>query len=285
MYLKQLAEPFREDEIEWRISQCGVSGKQIWGMCVAYISARAIMDRLDLVCGPENWRVWYEFINGQVGSVGGVVSNLSIKTGEEWVTKQDGAEQTDIESFKGGISSALKRAGSVWGMGRYLYSLEVGFAAIVEKGTPGALYGKTKDNQTFYWLPPKLPSWALPKTAPPEIAGSQAGAAASSQQNPPKDFQNMNPQPKVKPKVQPRANDQFPYEQSNKEQEEIERSIEFSILKSVVEQKNLSPAEMTKIIQATFKKNSTKEISLAEMKQLVDIVNKLTAKPIFGEEP
>lgn len=155
--LSKLKAPFKNDEVEFRLAQCGESGGKVWAMCLAYISARAIQDRLDDVCGPENWKVTYEFI-----STNGVICNLSIKIRDQWITKQDGAEFTDIESFKGGISSALKRAGSAWGMGRYLYSLESAFAIIVEKNTNGAQYGKTKNGQSFYWVPPKLPDWALP---------------------------------------------------------------------------------------------------------------------------
>lgn len=166
-HLEKLKEPFSENEVEFRLAQCGENNGKIWAQCLAYISARAIQDRLDQVCGPENWTVAYEF----VGSTG-VICNLSIKCGDEWVRKQDGADFTDIESFKGGISSALKRAGSAWGMGRYLYALESGFARIVEKGSQNAQYGKTKSGTSFYWAPPQLPTWALPKKETGESQGT-----------------------------------------------------------------------------------------------------------------
>lgn len=164
--LKKLAEPFPEDMIEWRIQSCGIKGGKAWAMCLAYIQSRAIMDRLDAVCGPEGWKVEYTILPD------GVIATLSIKCGSEWVSKQDGAEQTDIESFKGGLSSALKRAGSVWGIGRYLYDLEAGFAQTSEGNAPGMRFAKTKDNQVFYWAPPKLPAWALPKKEAPIEAQS-----------------------------------------------------------------------------------------------------------------
>ena len=37
--------------------------------------------------------------------------------------KTDGAENTDYEPVKGGLSDAMKRAASQWGIGRYLYKL------------------------------------------------------------------------------------------------------------------------------------------------------------------
>jgi len=162
--LKKLALPFHENEIEWRIGQCGKKGNgQIWATCMAYVQARAIMNRLDDVCGAQNWRVSYSFIPSSQGTTAGVISQLSIYVDGIWVTKEDGAEQTNIESFKGGISSALKRAGSVWGIGRYLYGLEQGFAQIDDGGSQ---WGKTKDGTEFYWNPPRLPAWALPEGDP-----------------------------------------------------------------------------------------------------------------------
>ncbi len=170
MNLEDLKKPFKEDEIEWRLGQAWNKNGQIGGTCFAYVSARAIMDRLDEVCGPENWEVEYQFPFPT-----SVICKLSIRkpkqTGEEfeavWVTKEDGAEQTDIESFKGGLSSALKRAGSAWGIGRYLYGLDVGFITVVQSG---GYFGQLKDKTSFRWQPPKLPAWALPKpqTVTPE---------------------------------------------------------------------------------------------------------------------
>lgn len=164
--LKKLALPFAENEIEWRIGQAGKKGNgQVWAKCLAYVQARAIMNRLDDVCGPENWKTSYRTVPASQGMEAGVICELSIKINGEWVTKEDGAEQTDIESFKGGMSSALKRAGSVWGIGRYLYDLEEGWATITEQGRAGARYAKLKDGGDYYWAPPALPAWALPEGA------------------------------------------------------------------------------------------------------------------------
>ena len=40
-----------------------------------------------------------------------------------WVMKYDGAENTDIEPVKGGLSDSFKRAAVLWGIGRYLYDM------------------------------------------------------------------------------------------------------------------------------------------------------------------
>lgn len=155
MEFKKLSEPFAPYDIEWRIQSSGTdrSGRP-WGMCLAYVTNRAIMDRLDSVCGPGNWK--NEF---KPGPEGGVMCGISIRIGpDEWVTKWDGAENTDIEAVKGGLSSAMKRAAVHWGIGRYLYNLTTGWARFCEDGQ----YSAKIDGVLRKWSPPDLPPWALP---------------------------------------------------------------------------------------------------------------------------
>ena len=156
MDLSKLKDYFEPSDIEWRLQQCGKTKEgKIWGMALAYVTNRAIMNRLDEVCGPENWK--NEF---KAAPDGGILCGISIKVGDEWVTKWDGAENTDIEAVKGGLSGAMKRAAVQWGIGRYLYNLEESWINANEKGSHR---GKTKDGTTFNWDDPALPSWALPK--------------------------------------------------------------------------------------------------------------------------
>ena len=159
MDLSKLKEPFSAEDIEWRLQSCDkTKSGSVYAICLAYVTNRAICNRLDEVVGPENWK--NEFITGPNG---GVLCGLSIKIGDDWVTKYDGAENTNIEAVKGGLSGAMKRAASTgWGIGRYLYYLEEGFAKILPENSKEGLYGKTKDGTKFKWLPPALPSWALP---------------------------------------------------------------------------------------------------------------------------
>lgn len=152
--LSKLRDPFPADDVEWRVGRAGKTDSGVWAMCLAYINNRAIMERLDEVCGPENWRNEY-----REAPAGGVLCGLSIRCGEEWVTKWDGADNTDMEAVKGGLSGAMKRAGAQWGIGRYLYNLPEGWAKI---SANGAHFGKIKDGPSFKWDPPDLPPWALP---------------------------------------------------------------------------------------------------------------------------
>lgn len=112
------------------------------------------MDRLDKVVGPGNWQDEYK-----PGPSGGVICGISIYVYESdgacgWITKWDGAENTDFEAVKGGLSDAFKRAGVKWGIGRYLYGLEGVWVKCEQRGKSVVL------KET-----PKLPAWALPKKA------------------------------------------------------------------------------------------------------------------------
>jgi transcriptional regulator with PAS, ATPase and Fis domain len=56
MDLKKLKEPFPAEDIEWRIQSSGKGNSGIWALVLAYVTARAITDRLDAVCGMEGWQ-------------------------------------------------------------------------------------------------------------------------------------------------------------------------------------------------------------------------------------
>lgn len=161
MNLELLDAPFPAEDIEWRIQQAGKSGEKIWAKVLAYVTNRAIMKRLDEVCGKAGWRNEYRDIPNN----GGVECGISIKIEGEWVTKWDAAENTQVEAVKGGRSGAMKRAAVQWGIGRYLYNLEEGFATVSTQRVNGYHYARSKEAGTFYWQPPALPSWALPLTA------------------------------------------------------------------------------------------------------------------------
>jgi hypothetical protein len=162
----QLSAHFAPTDIEWRIGQAGKKDDgTIWAKAFAYITNRAIQERLDDVVGPANWR--NEYRPWEIGTPG-VLCGLSLKIDGEWVTKWDGAEQSDMEALKGGLSGAMKRAAVQWGIGRYLYDLPEGWAKVSERGANYAGQVKVKGSEariSFKWDPPDLPKWALPETA------------------------------------------------------------------------------------------------------------------------
>ena len=155
---EQLKRPFTADEIEWRVQQSGDKNGKIWAMVLAYVTNRAIMDRLDEVFGIAGWK--NEFV--PTPSMDGVMCGISADFKGEWVTKYDGAANTEIESVKGGLSSSMKRTAVQFGIGRYLYKIESNFANVQENRVTGSKSAKTKSNVLFHWLPPELPPFALP---------------------------------------------------------------------------------------------------------------------------
>lgn len=118
---RNLSAPFPGNAVHWRAQTMNKEGTS--AMALAYIDARDVMDRLDSVCGPANWQDSYaETPKGRL------ICTLSIRVGDEWIAKSDGAGDTDVEGDKGAISDALKRAAVKWGIGRYLYDMPVTWA-------------------------------------------------------------------------------------------------------------------------------------------------------------
>jgi hypothetical protein len=98
-------------------------------MALAYMDARAVMDRFDGVCGPDGWQCNY--------TMSVPVDHLQYRRSDasgEWIWKADGAGATDVEGEKGMLSDALKRAAVRWGVGRYLYEMKSPWVAIVQRG-------------------------------------------------------------------------------------------------------------------------------------------------------
>lgn len=163
MELSKLDEPFAQEDVEWRVQQCGIASSGPWAMVLCYVTNRAIMKRLDDVCGKAGWRNEYRDIPNN----GGVECGISIKVDGEWITKWDAAENTQVEAVKGGRSGAMKRAAVQWGIGRYLYQLEERFAVCSTERNNSWNKASFKDKKTnklgnLWWQTPTLPSWALP---------------------------------------------------------------------------------------------------------------------------
>ncbi len=129
---KKLTAPFEAKDVEWRIQQTTQDKSR--GLAVAFITSRAIQRRLDETVGPFHWKTefspWHQIGNGSQ------LCALSIYDEErkEWVTKTDGAENSDIEPVKGGLSDSFKRAAVQWGIGRYLYSMGALWVDVEQRG-------------------------------------------------------------------------------------------------------------------------------------------------------
>lgn len=182
--IEELAKPFPAEDIEWRV---GATNKdKTKGVALAYLTARAVMNRLDDVLGPENWQDAYQVIPGSANDTKGYLCTISIRIGDRWVDKQDGADESNMESIKGGISDAFKRAAVKWGVGRYLYNLP-------NEWVPIEGYGSSYKLSRI----PNLPAWALPEDSRPDTVIGSIKAPQSAKPS----VQNEKPVVKNEPKT------------------------------------------------------------------------------------
>lgn len=116
---------------QWRVQSFSKNKPQ--AQLIAYIDARDVMDMLDKVVGAENWQSDFKTIGDKVYGGIGIYNK---ETG--WVWKWDCGTESQTEAEKGQASDAFKRAGVKWGIGRFLYDLEIKYLPANEV--------KTKDN-------------------------------------------------------------------------------------------------------------------------------------------
>lgn len=151
--MEKLQAPFAPDEIEWRVGSTNQDKTK--GLALAYVTNRAIQNRLDETFGVFGWKNDFKEWKGTSQLCG-----ISVKQNDEWIAKWDGADDSNMEATKGGLSDAMKRAAYQWGIGRYLYKLPSVWCKIKAVGKSYAL-AET----------PNLPDWALPK----EYKGTKTG--------------------------------------------------------------------------------------------------------------
>jgi len=161
----ELAQPFPVKAVKWRLGATNQKkiaketgnqwAKPTKGQPLCYVDARMVMDRLDRVLGPENWQDNYSETPKRI------ICNLGIRVDDEWIWKSDGAGDTDMEGEKGGMSDAFKRAAVKFGIGRYLYSIHVGWIDLENGYIPKVWYSKARE---------LLPQPEMPKSRAEEIS-------------------------------------------------------------------------------------------------------------------
>ena len=112
--LADLSKPF--DDIHWRIQQCK-DGKAI---CIPYIDARQVFNRLDETLSPVGWQTRHKQMKESIFAEIGIHNPET----DEWIWKSDVGSETYVEAKKGEVSDSIKRAAVQWGIGRDLYSMQ-----------------------------------------------------------------------------------------------------------------------------------------------------------------
>lgn len=133
----RLRMPFPTSAISWRVGSTSERDGKVYGLPLAYIDARDVMERLDDVVGPENWADRYP-----ANHTTKTICALGIRIDGEWVFKEDGAGDTDFEADKGALSDAFKRAAVRWGIGRYLYDLKSEWVEMDQSKSGKPIIGK-----------------------------------------------------------------------------------------------------------------------------------------------
>ncbi len=170
---KALSAPFDPDEVSWRIGS--MKKDKTAGMALAYLDARAVMDRFDTVCGPEGWQCKYSHANGK--TVCDIAVLIKRDQGHEWIWKANGAGDSDIEAEKGALSDAYKRAAVLWGVGRYLYGLKSPWVEVDEwKRIKPAEYKKLTQILREYTRSLLDPAPKAPGVTRPEVFAAEARA-------------------------------------------------------------------------------------------------------------
>ena len=172
----ELAMPFAPEDLEWRLQKAEESGK--WGIAVPYVTNRAIMGRLDDVVGPENWCNEFRPWHGD-GKKQAQLCGISIRFGDAFLTKWDGAEDSDIEPIKGGLSDSMKRAAVQWGIGRVLYNMGTVIVEVEQRGKSWSIKKDQQERLDYAYLKtlgklgltPAPAGGLRPSAAPEEPAG------------------------------------------------------------------------------------------------------------------
>jgi hypothetical protein len=171
--IKRLQAPFTADEIEWRVGSTNKDKTK--GLALAYVTNRAIQNRLDEVFGPFGWqnsfKEWKE--TSQICGI-----SVYSEYHSAWITKWDGADDSQTEAVKGGLSDSMKRAAYQWGIGRYLYNLPQTWMNLKD----GKYLAET----------PQLPKWALPDGFEYKGKHETPPQAPPKTEEPPKGNKNEN---------------------------------------------------------------------------------------------
>ena len=192
-----LSAPFEDSDIEWRLQWADeVKGT---GIAVPYVTNRAIQHRLDRAAGIDGWKNEYVPWHSD-GKKASQLCGISIyfKERGEWVTKYDGAEDSDIEPVKGGLSDSMKRAAVQWGIGRYLYSTDTVFVDIEKRGKSTVIKdgAKAKLNDAHQRVIRKVFGTGRQTPPPNRTMASASGKPVQSQATP---FANGKPAPTPAP--------------------------------------------------------------------------------------
>lgn len=240
-----LAAPFENADIEWRVG--ATTKDKSRGLAVPYVTNRAIQNRLDSTLGVDGWYNDYKpWPNDTKSQKSAQICGISIYFPETdlWLTKWDGAENSDIEAVKGGLSDSMKRAAVQWGVGRYLYGMTQVWVEIKPRGDSFYIPDSERyklDQGHADWVQRIRGRQQAPaaQTAPQPPQGGNAQrspsaaqpAPAPASQNPPPPATAPNPTAPNTPPVSPQGQPATPQSAQQQPAQPVYYMVAGSVLK------------------------------------------------------
>ena len=114
----------KEMPFKWRVQS--FSKQKAQATCVAYIDSRGVQDVLDSNC---EWSDRYYEENGML------FCEITIYADGREYKRSDTGSESNVDKQKGHSSDAFKRAAVKFGVGRFLYSLDIKYLTASEKKT------------------------------------------------------------------------------------------------------------------------------------------------------
>ena len=127
--IKALKEPM---PYQWRVQSKTKTGKV---MCSAYIDARDVMNRLDEVCAWEvSYREHADFVSATIR----IHTDDGSYELRDWGNRLENDPQDQMygQAMKSAASDAFKRAAVAWGVGRFIYEIDMVFLPCDQYGSP-----------------------------------------------------------------------------------------------------------------------------------------------------
>ncbi|MGN4816772.1 Rad52/Rad22 family DNA repair protein [Bacillus cereus group sp. MYBK163-2] len=149
--MESLQAEFPFEQLGWKITHTFESQGRFFAYVAPFVDARAIQDRFDEVFGIDKWQVSYEKWGEKATKC-----TISVFLNERWISKEDGSEESDYSSVKGGFSNSLKRAAVLWGVGRYLYNIKPHKVELTTQGKGKNDIYVSYQRKGYYFTPPTM---------------------------------------------------------------------------------------------------------------------------------
>jgi hypothetical protein len=181
MTIREIVQVLREPiPYQWRVQSKTKTGKL---MCSAYVDARDVMNRLDDVCV---WEVRYAHVADTI------MATLEIHADDGRFCRSDFGQRIETntqdqmyeQAIKSSSSDAFKRAAVAFGLGRFLYDMDMVFVEGDQYGRPVDGYGNAIWDLTSHINGLKKMPQPKPSPDPQPVQSAEQKEATETAQQP-----------------------------------------------------------------------------------------------------